>query len=431
MHHIFQAQISSEQYLRNFKPSLRDEQQFADKLAVKGLQIVSMGEDGNCLFRSFSHQVYGKEDFHMILRQKCVQYLQSEYEYFGSYVPGGHDRQVFDAYCSRMLRSGIWGDNLEIQAFSEIYGRSVEIYAYDDKPMKTFSNQQDDDNDNHDANNNNNDNNNDNNNGNNNDINDNNNNNNNQENINKRIPIRLSYHCNSHYNSIVNPQLHRLKLLDESKVGEVEDEKIRLSYLRSQHANQKTVMMSDIEATDLAYFQQALKESRKMFEDNNLNQSGGNQQLDEAIKKSLAQYEKDALDQATIQSIKIADQQEDMELRKALLLSEMDYNGMGIDNINNNNMNNNNNNNNDNDNDNNNDDPNGNFPMDNNIGNIFGGQQIGEYAVKVLVDKGYSLEQATMVWTVFESQKDNFSRDVLIQKMIDYMQMISGSQNYF
>ena len=390
-HQHKQAQISSEQYLRNFKPSLRDEQQFVDKLAVKGLQIVSMGEDGNCLFRSISHQVYGKEDYHGIIRQKCVSYLQSEYEYFSAYVPGGHEKQTFDAYCTRMLRSGVWGDNLEIQAFSEIYGRSIEIYAYDDKPMKTFSNQSSDNEPNNNGNN------------------GNNNNAQNQQQR-RRPPIRLSYHCNSHYNSIINPQLHRMNLLSESKVGEVEDERIRLSYLRSVHANQNTMLLSDVEATDLAYFQQALKESRQMFEDNNLNQAVGNQQLDEAIKKSLAQYEKDALDQAMQDSMKDQENQEDMELRKALELSQMDYFGGNDNNMLN--------------------DPNGNFDPNNN-GGLGGNMNIGEYAVKVLVDKGYSLEQATMVWTVFEPQKDNFSQDVLIQKMIDYIQNITYSQNWY
>lgn len=39
-----------------------------------------------------------------------------------------------------MKRNGKWGDNIEIQAFSEIYGRSIEIYEYNNEPMKTFSN---------------------------------------------------------------------------------------------------------------------------------------------------------------------------------------------------------------------------------------------------------------------------------------------------
>mmetsp|Transcript_14488 Transcript_14488/g.12985 ORF Transcript_14488/g.12985 Transcript_14488/m.12985 type:complete len:124 (-) Transcript_14488:27-398(-) len=120
--------------------------------------------------------------------------------------------------------------------------------------------------------------------------------------------------------------------------------------------------------------------------------------------------------------MKDQENQEDMELRKVLELSQMDYFGGGQHIGNNDNMMN---------------DPNGNFGPDNNnnndnqIGGLGGNINIGEYAVKVLVDKGYSLEQATMVWTIFEPQKDNFSQDVLIQKMIDYIQNITYSQNFY
>ena len=103
-----------------------------------GMQIVNMGEDGNCLFRSISHQIYGTEEYHDILRAKCVEYLEAETTYYKDFIPGGGD--AFERYCNRMRRNGVWGDNLEIQAFFEIYQRPIEIYAYSDKPMKTFSN---------------------------------------------------------------------------------------------------------------------------------------------------------------------------------------------------------------------------------------------------------------------------------------------------
>jgi len=383
--------LIQQQYLSHFKPSHRDEQQFAAKLAVKGLQIESMGEDGNCLFRSISHQVYGKEDFHHILRIKCVDYLQSEYQYFGSYVPGGHDKQIFDGYCTRMRRNGIWGDNLEIQAFSEIYGRSIEIYAYDDKPMKTFSNQKVSDH--------------------------------------QIEPLRLSYHCNSHYNSIINPLLHRNNILDENKVGEVEDDKIRLSYLRSAHASEATMNISDIEATDLQYFKQALIESRKMFENDNNGKIGGtqNQRFDEAIKKSLAQYEKESIDNAKQQSIK---EQERRDLALALKKSQYDFTFNHLQNddneqlfIDQQNI----------------FDPNGNF--NNNEIQTFQNnddlKNIENNAIKAVIDKGYSLEQATLAYSVFEPQKNQIPQQTLIQRMVEYIQntekatMFGYSENYY
>lgn len=57
---------------------------------------------------------------------------------------------------------GIWGDDVEIQALSEIYNRPIEIYLYSVKPMRTFH----------------------------------------EVSYNRNDPIKLSYHGKSHYNSV-------------------------------------------------------------------------------------------------------------------------------------------------------------------------------------------------------------------------------------
>ena len=63
-----------------------------------------------------------------------MEYILKEAEYFKSFIEGG---QVQD-YATRKKINGVWGDDIEIQAMSEIYDRPIEIYAYDTKPMKTF-----------------------------------------------------------------------------------------------------------------------------------------------------------------------------------------------------------------------------------------------------------------------------------------------------
>ena len=66
--------------------------------------------------------------------------------------------------------NGVWGDDVELQALSEIYERPIEIYAYRAEPMRTFHEED-------------------------------------QAiggaSLGPRNPIRLSYHGNEHYNSIV------------------------------------------------------------------------------------------------------------------------------------------------------------------------------------------------------------------------------------
>jgi len=37
-----------------------------------------------------------------------------------------------------MRKDKIWGDNIEIQAMSELYGSPVELYEYDIQPSRTF-----------------------------------------------------------------------------------------------------------------------------------------------------------------------------------------------------------------------------------------------------------------------------------------------------
>ena len=73
---------------------------------------------------------------------------------------GGEDN--FDEYIKRKRQDGVWGDDIELQALSEIYNSPIEIYAYRSEPMRTFHED--------------------------------------QQNNNK--PIRLSYHGKEHYNSV-------------------------------------------------------------------------------------------------------------------------------------------------------------------------------------------------------------------------------------
>ncbi len=112
------------------------EAQFEQKLVAKGLKIKVVAGDGNCLFRAISDQVYGKEEYHGMIREHCMNYISVEKEYFSQYIVGGMD--AFTDYVSAKRQNGEWGDDLEIEAMSEMYGRPIEIYAYDDKPMRTF-----------------------------------------------------------------------------------------------------------------------------------------------------------------------------------------------------------------------------------------------------------------------------------------------------
>jgi hypothetical protein len=115
----------------NFKASVQNEERFRELLRRKlNAEIVDMDNDGNCLFRSVSHQIYGDPSFHDVVRAKCLDYMESEASFFSKFVIG--DQMDFQTYIAKLRRDGEWGDHVEIQAMAEMYDRPVEVYAYSD-----------------------------------------------------------------------------------------------------------------------------------------------------------------------------------------------------------------------------------------------------------------------------------------------------------
>jgi hypothetical protein len=99
-----------------------------------------------------SHQIYGDDRFHAIIRAKCMDYMESDAGFFSQFVEGG--LATFPRYLEAKRSNSCWGDDPEIQAYvytrqfiasgniysnllcffhrlSEIYQRPIEIWAYD------------------------------------------------------------------------------------------------------------------------------------------------------------------------------------------------------------------------------------------------------------------------------------------------------------
>ena len=147
-------------------------------------QICKVPDDGNCLFSSFAHQVYGDASLHEIIRKKCCDFLEIHSERFKVFVVTGVNCIDFSHYLHTMRKLRIWGGNLEITALSELYQRRVEIYAQETTPRITFSDSVDYDND--------------------------------------FPPIRVSFKNGNHYNSVV-AENHNETTLNSQQVGEFED----------------------------------------------------------------------------------------------------------------------------------------------------------------------------------------------------------------
>ena len=87
--------------------------QYTQALARQQLAVVPVSGDGNCLFRAVAHQVYGDENYHSLVRQKCVDYMESETDFFSQFVEGG--KEMFPYYLQAKRTDACWGDDPEIE----------------------------------------------------------------------------------------------------------------------------------------------------------------------------------------------------------------------------------------------------------------------------------------------------------------------------
>ena len=278
--------------------TLNEDQEEKIKKNIEKLHffIKQMGRDGNCMFRAVSDQVYGNEEYHNIIREKCMDYLLIERDFFSQFVEGGN--KEFDNYIKMKRKSGVWGDDVELQAISEIYNRPIEIYSGSNKPLKTF-----------------------------------------HENIkefnlkdekeeNKRVkisPIRVSYHGKEHYNSVVPTKFdfdiwrnYKDNMINKPP-GEYEDEVLKLKQERKLNKiNEK----KEIEESRKLFVKVKDKYLDDMLLDLLLNEDGKNDKS--IIEQSKLEYKKeqdDILQKVINESIK--DTNKNDNNKKGL--NEMDY----------------------------------------------------------------------------------------------------------
>jgi len=90
-----------------------------DKYQVK---LRPVEADGNCQFRALSVQLCGDEAQHAVLRKRVTQHLRDRRERFEGYMLG-----EFEEYLERMERDGEWGDNVTLQAASDILSRDILV----------------------------------------------------------------------------------------------------------------------------------------------------------------------------------------------------------------------------------------------------------------------------------------------------------------
>ena len=94
-------------------------------LTKHGLMLHQVANDGSCLFRAASHQLYGHEDNHEMLRAMVVDYTRQHKEKFSSFVATDFEQYLLE------MAARAWGGEAELAALSELFDRPIELWVYD------------------------------------------------------------------------------------------------------------------------------------------------------------------------------------------------------------------------------------------------------------------------------------------------------------
>ncbi|KAJ3070620.1 OTU domain-containing protein 3 [Podochytrium sp. JEL0797] len=95
------------------------------QLASFGLSLFDVSGDGNCLFRALSHQMESTQSNHLKFRTQIVSHMRSHNDL---YAPFLDEDESLDQRLRRMEKQGVYGDNIEIVAFSRAFKVGVVIH---------------------------------------------------------------------------------------------------------------------------------------------------------------------------------------------------------------------------------------------------------------------------------------------------------------
>ena len=93
--------------------------------AYKECQVVILTKDGNTLFRSVAHQIYGNDDAHELVRKKCMDFIETNADVYATKI---EKRKDFKQYVSTLRQNGRHGAHLELEAMCVLYNRPAVVY---------------------------------------------------------------------------------------------------------------------------------------------------------------------------------------------------------------------------------------------------------------------------------------------------------------
>jgi hypothetical protein len=115
-------QASADLHMAREKSAAESRARLAKVLDKYQVKLRPVEADGNCQFRALSVQLSGDEAQHAALRLRVTQQLRERRERYEGYMLGN-----FEEYLERMEKDGEWGDNVTLQAASDILKRDILV----------------------------------------------------------------------------------------------------------------------------------------------------------------------------------------------------------------------------------------------------------------------------------------------------------------
>ena len=100
-------------------------------MKLLGFQLYKIPKLGNCLFETFSHQVYGHIEAHLEMRAEAMKYIKEHHNYF-LYSLGKFPN--VEAYCKHYGKPTVYGGYNEIIALCKVYKIEFVLHQTDVKP---------------------------------------------------------------------------------------------------------------------------------------------------------------------------------------------------------------------------------------------------------------------------------------------------------
>eukprot|EP00760_Papus_ankaliazontas_P021934 PhM_4_TR18767/c2_g2_i1/m.4342 len=142
-----------------------------ERLKIAELEEHLCKDDGNCMFRAVSHQLYLDEHYHPHLRAVVVEYLRAHRD---DYVFYFDNETAFELYCLELETQNAWGDEITLRVLAEALGVTIHVITSNEDRWFLTYNPAD-------------------------------------EHRRETVPVFLTYHVPLHYNSLHIPALCRAK----------------------------------------------------------------------------------------------------------------------------------------------------------------------------------------------------------------------------